>query len=276
MKNITFKYSLIIIISIVISFLFTSCEKVIDIDLNSSSPVLSIDGKMEKDSLAWVRLSYTSDYFNNESPKYLEDALVIISNSKGEMEEFQYFGEGVYRGQNMLGESDETYTLSVEDDNDIHVANSELFAPTQIIDVTFSKSVFSNPHSDKVKYMPTIKFTDDRNRSNYYMLRFWKNDTLTRTSYTTIEDKYFIDNDTIVYDAFRNNVEPGDHLKIRIYSIDKETDTYYSQLNDNQGGGGMSGTPYNPRSNFGYDVMGYFTARSYDEIETIVSIVEPK
>lgn len=272
MKNITLKYSLAILISIAISFLFTSCEKVIDIDLNSSRPVLSIDGKMEKDSVAWVRLSYTSDYFNNESPKYLEDALVIISNSKGEMEEFHYLGEGVYKGQNILGESDETYTISIEDDKDIHVASSELFAPTQIIDVTFSKSVFSNPHSEKVKYMPTIKFTDDRSRSNYYMLRFWKNDTLTRTSYTTIEDKYFIDNDTIVYDAFRNNVEPGDHLKIRIYSIDKETDTYYSQLNDNQGGGGMSGTPYNPRSNFGYEVMGYFTARSYDEFETIVSV----
>ncbi len=268
MKNITFKYSFLIISILTINFLFTSCEKVIDVDLNSSSPVLSIDGKIEKDSTAWVRLSYTSDYFNNDTPKYLEDALVIIINSKDEIEELQYLGEGVYSGQNMLGESNETYTISVEDDSDIRVASSELIAPTQIIDVTYSESVFSNPHSDDVKYMPTIKFTDDRSRTNHYLIRIWRNDTLTTTSYSTIEDKYFINNDTIEYDAFRANVEPGDRLLIRVYSIDEETSAYYSQLNDNQGGGGMSGTPYNPLSNFGYDVMGYFTARSYDEYDT--------
>lgn len=272
MKNIIFKYSLVILFSISISLVLTSCEKVIDVDLNSSNPVLSVDARMEKDSVAYVKLSYTSDYFNNESPKYLEDALVIINNSKGEIEEFQYYGEGVYKSQNMLGETNETYTLSIEDETSIYVASSELIAPTQIVDVTFSESIFSNPHSSDKKYMPTIKFTDDRSRSNYYMLKFWKNDTLTNTRYTTIQDKYFIDNDTIVYDAFRSNVEEGDHFKVRVYSIDKETDTYYSQLNDNQGGGGMSGTPYNPRSNFGYDVMGYFTARSSDEYETIVTL----
>jgi len=272
MKDIIFKYSLVILLSITISMILSSCEKVIDIDLNSSNPILSVDARLEKDSIAYVKLSYTSDYFNNEDPKYLEDAIVIISNSKGEMEEFQYYGNGVYKSQNMLGESNEVYTLSIEDENTIHVANSELFPPTQIIDVTFSESVFSNPHSNDKKYMPTIKFTDDRTRSNYYMLKFWKNDTLTNTRYTTIQDKYFIDNDTLVYDAFRSNVEEGDQFKVKIYSIDKETVTYYNQLNDNQGGGGMSGTPYNPRSNFGYDVMGYFTARSSDEFETVVSL----
>ncbi|MCT4645404.1 MAG: hypothetical protein N4A74_10500, partial [Carboxylicivirga sp.] len=41
---------------------------------------------------------------------------------------------------------------------------------------------------------------------------------------------------------------------------------YYSQLDeiiDQQGGG--SSTPFNPESNMGKDVLGYFRAWSYDE-----------
>lgn len=253
--------------------ILTSCEKVIEIDLNSSNPVLAADGKMELDSTAWIKLSYTTDYFDNEQPQYLEDAIVIISNSKNEIEELTYEGEGLYRGSNMLGEANEIYTISVEDESDIYVAKAELYGPTTIYDVTFEESIFSNPHSDKITYSPIIKFVDDPSVKNYYMVKIWKNDTLRNSRYTSFEDTFFNNNDTISYSPFGIRLEDGDHLKVKVYSIDKETDYYYDQLNDNQDGGPPGGTPYNPRSNFGYDVMGYFTASSFDEYETVFTLI---
>lgn len=260
------------ILMITISILLSSCEKVIDIDLNSSNPVLAADGKMEMDSLAWVRLSYTTDYFNNEAPSYLEDAIVIITNSKGEQEELMYKGEGMYKGQSMLGEANEVYTLSFEEESNVHIASAELYAPTEIYYISFEESIFSNPHSNKVTYSPIIKFGDDPTMKNYYMVKIWKNDTLTSSKYTSFEDTFFNNNDTISYSPFTTSFDLDDEIRVRVYSIDKETDHYYNQLNDNQGGGGMSGTPYNPSSNFGYEVLGYFTASSYDEFESVVVI----
>jgi len=259
---------------IIIAFGFTSCEKVIEIDLNSSNPILVADGRMDLDSLAWIKLTYSRDYFNQEEAKYIEDAKVSIQHSKGEIEELQYQGNGVYQGIAMKGTANERYTLNIESKSNIYTAISELFGPTEIIDVSFEESMFSNPHDDKIEYAPVIKFLDDPSIKNYYMLKIWINDTLVNSTYTTIEDKYFNSNDTITYSPFGYRLDLNDQLIVRVYSIDKETERYYNQLNDNQDGGGMSGTPYNPKSNFGHEVMGYFTATSYDEYETQVIIEE--
>lgn len=268
------KATFFITLIISMSLLMASCEKVIEIDLNSSNPILAADGKMELDSTAWIKLSYTTDYFDIETPIYLEDATVIISNSKDESEVLVYEGEGMYIGQTMRGEANETYTISIEDELDIFMASAELYGPPEIIELSFAESFFFNPHSGKISYSPTIKFVDDPAVKNYYMVKIWKNDTIISTRYTSFEDTFFNINDTISYSPFAANFDLYDEIVVKVYSIDEETDKYYNQLNDNQGGGPPGGTPYNPRSNFGYKVLGYFTASSYDEIEAVVILEE--
>lgn len=273
MKTRYYIKNLFLLITLIgISIFLVSCEKVIDVDLNSSNPVLAVDGIMELDSSAWIKLSYTTDYFNNETQSYEENALVSISNTKGETELLTYQGEGIYKGANMLGNANETYTLKIEKDTDIYEANTELLGPTEIIGIKFEESIFSNPHSEEKKYSPIIKFVDDPMVKNYYSLKFWKNDTLMKTSYTSFEDIYFNTNDTIEYTPFALNFNLGDRFVVKVYSIDQETDKYYDQLNDIQDGGGTNGTPYNPKSNFGSEVLGYFSATSYDEFEIIVAL----
>jgi len=51
------------------------------------------------------------------------------------------------------------------------------------------------------------------------------------------------------------------------YSIDEGTYDYYSALNDINGNGMGGSTPYNPPSNFGDNIMGYFRAWSLDTEE---------
>lgn len=271
------KSSILYISLAFLAFAFQSCEKVIDIDLNSSNPVLSVDAKLFEGSAAQVQLNYSTDYFYNEESSHAENAKVIITSSTGESEELTHSGAGLYIGENLIGEVDKSYSISIEDDDELYEANSDIIAPVEIYNVTFEKLDFGHPgpnnnNNNKDRYMPTFKFSDDPSITNYYLLRFWKNDTLMEGNYTTLEDTYYTKNDTIEFPGFRNNFELSDKLTVKIFTISKEEEIYFNQLNDNMGGGMMgSSTPYNPKSNFGPEVMGYFMAMSYDEYTIVVT-----
>ncbi|MCP4763511.1 MAG: hypothetical protein GY870_17185, partial [archaeon] len=72
------------------------------------------------------------------------------------------------------------------------------------------------------------------------------------------------ENDTLKISSGMTSFVKGTY-RIEVISIDEKTFTYYNQLNDIRGGGMGGSTPYNPHSNFGEEVMGYFTAWSFVE-----------
>lgn len=86
-----------------------------------------------------------------------------------------------------------------------------------------------------------------------------------------MDDDYYENTGNIEYSALRLNFDLGDDVIIELYSIDDDTYIYYSELNDGSGSMmGGSSTPYNPKSNFGSDVMGYFAAWTKVEYEATV------
>jgi len=115
-----------------------------------------------------------------------------------------------------------------------------------------------------------IKFKDISVVENFYMMKFFINGML--DSYALVDDKIFIAGDTISYPVMRKSFYENDEVLIRLHTVDKETFKYYNQLNDAVSDGmgpGGSSTPYNPASNFGEDVLGYFAAWSYVS-ETVI------
>ena len=52
--------------AVLILVLLAACEEVIEVDLNSSNPVLVAEGVIDNELPAWISLSYTSDYFDSE------------------------------------------------------------------------------------------------------------------------------------------------------------------------------------------------------------------
>ncbi|RLD80667.1 MAG: hypothetical protein DRJ10_07115, partial [Bacteroidetes bacterium] len=85
------------------TLILSSCEKVIDIDLNSSNPLLVAEGQITMDSTVCITLSYTSDYFNNEEAIFEENASVVLTNGNNDSETLDYFGNGLYKGNILLG-----------------------------------------------------------------------------------------------------------------------------------------------------------------------------
>jgi hypothetical protein len=253
-------------------FLITiSCEEVINIDLKSASPFLVAEGLIEQDSTGWVRLSYTTDYFNSQETQFVEYATVKLMDDSDNSETLNYQGNGLYRGASMTGRANREYTINISgQDFNLH-ATSKLFASTQIYSVDFEVLDIQRPGEIKELYTARLKFRDNLYTENYYMVKFWKNGIPENNGYTLIRDSYYSSGDTIEYSTWRNTFEPGDTVNIRLYSIDRDFYAYYSQLNDisETGMGGYS-TPYNPKSNFGPAVMGYFGASSFTSVTSVV------
>jgi hypothetical protein len=264
-------YRINLLVFIIILPLILACEEIISIDLNSVKPMLTMDGVIEQDSVGWLKVAYTSDYFSSDNYGYVEDAVVILEDNAGSSERFEYKGNGLYSGMSMKGKLYRNYTITVSTDNFQYSASSELMGPPRILSVTWAKSSFQHPGLTGSTYGVRLRFTDDPDIENYYSIVFLKNGIPDDSGYTLIKDYYSTNANAIDYSPRWRTFEAGDVVTVVIYSIDKSTYAYYSQLNDIlKSGMGGSSTPYNPESNFGSSVLGYFRAFSSVSYTSVV------
>lgn len=249
--------------------MLVSCEEVIDIDLNSSESVLVVDGFIYEGENAHVRLSMTSDYFSADTSVLVTDAVVTLNDDHGGSEVLQHFGDGVYRGVSIQGTPGHTYSLSIENEGEVYEGDASLIPSVEIYDVIFSVSPYMPPHAsgEEMRYVMDVKFSDDTLVDNFYMLRFWNDSIEESYGYFLISDQ-FTNTDTVTANSRMLSFAEGSYT-VQVYSIDEGTSNFYNEMNDLDGGGGGS-TPYNPKSNFGSDVMGYFTALSFTTDSGIV------
>jgi hypothetical protein len=260
----------ILLTALIVVIILSACEEVIEIDLNSSEPVISAEGVMEKDSVAWLRLCYTTDYFKAEESEKIENAIVTINDSEGNFENLTHLGGGFYKGNTILGETNMEYTLTFSIEDYSTSASTVLYDPVEIYSLEFMPNEMPRP-GEEDSYTVTLKFSNTSAANEFNMVKFWTNGVEENALYYLVNDEYYAKGDTIEYSPFQLSFEEDDELKIFVYSIDEDTYKYYSQLNDLNGGRmGASSTPYNPQSNFGDEVMGYFPAWSFAEFLTTV------
>ncbi len=258
------KKSYLRVLSLALLIALSSCEEVIEIDLNSVDPVLVAEGYMELDSRCSLRLTYTTDYFQQESAELAEDAVVTLSDQSGASEVLSYEGAGIYKGHTIRGSVFSTYTLSIENGDQINTGFSSLM-PVPVFDsVRIEDFPFGNsPPGEDFPGLLNIFFKNDLEREDYYMLRLTLNGEPMEDYFALTSDEYSSDAETLEYSTVIFPKEDGDTLSMQVYGIDADTYRYYYQLNEAIGGGmAMSSTPYNPDSNLGEDIMGYFMARS--------------
>jgi len=260
------------ILILALTFVLSSCEEVIEIDLNSADPVLVAEGYMELDSLCQLKLTYTTDYFQEEAPVPLNDAVVILKDQNGSEELLMHMGAGIYWGQSIRGEEYAEYTISIETEEQVHSGSSRLM-PVPVFDsVLLEEFPFgsSHPGQDFPK-MLRIYFRNNPGLEDRFMLKLKLNGKPLDTNFSLASDQYSTSAETVVYSTSMYPTEDGDTLSMQVFAIDEDTYFYYTQLNEAIGGGmAMSSTPYNPASNLGEDIMGYFMARSMLDTTLIV------
>ena len=249
-------------ISLLVLLALSACEEVIDIDLNSSDPVLVADGAIETGETASIRLSYTSDYFDENTPVSETEAEVLLTSSSGAAEPLIHTGEGYYTGNNIIGTVGDEYTLSLKVNGNTFEGSTRLFTPSSILDIKVLEADMPGKSDDQ--YELEITFSNNVTEENYYLIKYFVNGSVQEEDFSVLSHDYFANEEVVTYNPMRPLFDEGDEVQVQLFSIDEGTYTYYSQLQDISGKGPGGSTPFNPQSNLGDNIMGYFRAWSMD------------
>ncbi|MFK8045825.1 MAG: DUF4249 domain-containing protein [Crocinitomicaceae bacterium] len=257
------------ITAITISLLFTmalsitSCEKVIEIDLEDAEPQIVIESELKAGTnLFSVNVSMSGQYFGEGTSEPVNTASVSLSDNNGNNYQIPLIGNGLY-GELITAEIGKTYTLSVNNNGENYTSTSTIL-PAIPIESTFYEYTDSSAFSE-AGYTVFIRFDDPPNTANFYRV---KHNVKSAQKFPILNLQI---TDDLLSDGMTNRIElnrsfdPGDTLGIELIQIEKPTYDYFSSLLDivggNQGPGG-SAAPGNPLSSWSNNALGNFYATS--------------
>lgn len=250
-------------------FSVVGCEKVIDVDLNDANPAIVIEGNLSRFPIvAEVKLSKTGSYFGDSFVEKISGASVIVENDLGELYRFEEIKEGIYKSNEIVPEHEMLYKLIVESEGEIYEASSTLHQTVRIDSLNyFYDEGFAFMDEG---YIVKIYFVDPPQKSNYYRIKIFENDTLkNEPEDLIIFDDRLIDGQSLEITLRGVIFEQNDSVSVQLISLDKSAfeyyDTFQELININPG----SAAPANPTSNISNGALGYFSVWSSDE-RTIV------
>lgn len=258
-----FKYVLVGLVSVV-SLTFVSCEKEITVDLNSSEPRIVIEGLVQLDELAYVRITKSKDYNADGDFPIVKDAVVTMTDDAGNKEVLTLDASGVYAARSIKGTKGRTYNLVVEVEDQVFRSTS------QMPDIVKIDSVYMFYVPTFEAAYPMVQFTDIAGQANYYRHELFVNGERVKMTQNVTDDK---DRDGRVIDRMlfveednldKEKIEKGDTITTTLISLDKGAYTFFDTLSR------MSTTLTNPTSNITGGALGYFSAFASDT-KTIIA-----
>ena len=265
MKPILIFFSLII--------LLTSCENVIEIELDYMKPQLVIEGVISDfDNQCIIKLSKTTDYFNQKTNPTVSDAVILLTDNAGTVVKFNETEPGSYLGESVQAKSHIDYTLSILSEGEKYVAKVTIPQKVNIDSLT----CLYNPESIfyEVGYVVSCHFSDPVEARNFYRLKTYNiNDrTKAKNSKDLYSDDLFNGNNVELrwsYDVYQQN----DTVVVELYTLDEQTYDYYKTLFPISGGAEMMSltTPANPNTNISNGALGYFGAYTISSDTIIIS-----
>lgn len=224
------------------TLLTTSCEEVVDIELNNSEPKLVIDAiiKWEKGTTGenqTIKLSLTNDFYTNDILP-ANGAIVTVTNSSDVVFNFvEVPTTGDYVCDNFQPVIGEIYRLEIDYEGAIYTASSTLLATPDIINIT-QETVPGFGGEDEIQ----IKFfyQDNGAEENYYLLGV-KNPNKQIPEFGVVSDEFFQGN--VMFGFYGSSeTEPGITLELSVQGISKSYHNYMNKLITIAGSG--SGNPF--------------------------------
>lgn len=248
-----------------------SCQKVINIDLNSTSPQLVVEAIVtDRPGPYLVKLSKSVSFSEITEIPPVTGATVEISDSTGINETLTEIQSGLYKASLLKGVPGHKYRLTISTDGKVFESVSVMPFPAG--DLTLSlKRVVENGHSpggispdQPLQYAVSYEINDPAEFKNYYRFIAYRGNRMI-SSRRVFSDQYH--NGKLIADDFNLrdtvNFVPGDTVKIELQNIDMGTYNFFRTIRDGTGGlSFLSASPSNPISNISNNGLGYFCACS--------------
>ena len=262
-SKIRIKDSLQVVFSLLTVFIFSGCEKVINVDLNEAAPRIVIEGLInDRPGPYTIIISKSGSYFNQPVLPPVTGAEVIIADNTGITDTLNETKPGIYITSRTRGIPGRTYTLKVLSDNIEYAGSSTMHSHVSIDSLVLVKS--ESDHFDfggntqNESHFEIHCFFVDLGEKNFYRVEVYINDTINSESYRLYDDQY---NNGMETELRVSRAEAGNTYRVELLSLDKQTFEYYRSLEDLLHTNPIFGsTPANPTNNLNNGALGYFGA----------------
>ncbi|WPR71227.1 DUF4249 domain-containing protein [Flavobacterium sp. NG2] len=240
-----------ILIALLITLFLSSCEEVVNIDLDTATPRLVIEasikwkkgttGKEQK-----IKLTTTTSFYSSQIPT-VSGAIITVKNSSNTTFNFVEIGKtGEYLCTNFTPVINEKYTLNINLNGVNYTATETLKSVAPIEEIVQNNE---GGFTGKDIQLKTF-FTDPAAETNYYLYQYSYTDKITQSFYGD-EDTFFQGNRFFSLSQ-SDEIKKGDEITVTHYGISK---TYYNYMNvlisiaGGGGGGPFQSPPATVRGN---------------------------
>lgn len=224
-----------IILPLLLLLFFTNCEKVVDIDVPSTTPKLIIDAVFEIyfdetpiRANTIVKLSLTADYFDESIPT-VSNATVFLTNlSNNSIINFTDLNaDGNYEPTSpFIPGENTTYELTVIHENNTYKGTAKRIKSTPLTSVSQGEETLFSGKETELK----VAFADEATEENYYLFDF------TNNLFLTIEDRFFNGSDyNFSFFYGEDDIVLPNTVTVKMSGISKEFYTYFRVLIDQSG-----------------------------------------
>lgn len=271
------KATLKVITLLCVSF-FSSCEDVVEIDLDTAPAKLVIDAPLKwkkgtPGNEQTITLTTTTDFYASAVPP-ASGATVFVTNGNNVRFDFiETPGTGNYSCSNFVPEIGQTYVLTVIYEGQTYTASEQLKAVPQIDAVEQNNNGGLTGNEIEVKFL----FQDPENSPNYYLIQF-QTPYSVMPEYDVIDDAFFQGNQIFgLYASDRLKV--ADEIQFTLHGISQR---YYNYLNILLSVAGTnSGSPFQTppatvrgniinQTNFNNFALGFFSVSEIDQQTYII------
>lgn len=246
-KNI-FKSKVLTVFSLLFVLLFSSCDEVVTLDLETGEAKIVIDAeilwnKATDGKVQTIKISKMAPYYNTSTPK-VSGAQVRVENSEGDVFTFTETVPGSYVCNDFVPVLNATYTLFVEAEGKSFTAVEKMTPVTPINRI-------------EQKYMPDIAgddllvlsifYDDPADEQNNY-LTYFKTDFLAYPYYLLSNDD--LSNGNEIQDQFSDvDLKPGKIVAIEHRGISKNFSNYMNLIFEASSANPFATSPGNIRGN---------------------------
>lgn len=258
------RYIYPLLLACVSAWIFSSCQDVIDVNLNSVEPQLVIEGSVRMGNYAEVLITKTKDFDASNVYDPVTDARVVVSDSSGNSETLQADASGRFVASTIIGEERKTYYLSVMYNEKEYTSVTYMPPRVEIDSITIWKMALRDIPD------PMVHFVDPVGAENqYYRYVLSINGEIPSSMYQ-LENRListeFVDGSIIrqvIFIEYENNgisddpIRQGDVVGVEMQCIDKGVYTFFETLDN------VRYSSANPTSNIKGGALGYFGAYSF-------------
>jgi hypothetical protein len=253
------------------SVALTSCQKVINVDLNGSSPQYVIEGNVtDQGDTQKVKITRSVNFSDRNTFPEATGAFVTVRDAtSGELDTLEEATPGMYINTKLAGIPGHSYELFIKVDGREFTSTSIMPDPVSIDSILTEKSVFGGSDLFAVPY-----YLDPMTKGNYYKLTQSVNHKAVK-GYDIRSDEVVngqVSKFPLYYDTDNDSgnpkIHPGDSVSVSLQTIDRNVYEFYRTLQEtiDQNSAALA----NPLTNIKGGALGYFSASAVSIKSTLV------